>query len=216
MILVSDTLPLKITLSQLAVVSTGFPQIPKTELDDSDLVDVSMHPALGLRSITSDGDIDFQRLDFVRPPQSNVWRQKLRDVEVMAGDVIAAARGSSGKAGLVRITPAQPLLSTNNVLLIRPKPDRLYPAYLQAYLQSLYDNPDAGELRRGMLSQWSITRSDLENLEIDLPPMKQQVQIAAAFDALVEARRAAKAVSDHYGHLLQNLSLTYFKHSKRS
>lgn len=130
--------------------------------------------------------------------------------------MLAAARGSSGKAGLVRTNPKQSLLCTNNVLLIRPNTDHLLPSYLQIFLQSLYDNPDAGELRRGMLSQWSITRSDLETLEIDLPPIERQLKIAAAFEAVTSARRAANAISEHYNELNQRLSQTYFKHSKRS
>ena len=213
-----DTRSLNLRLTEVSSISSGFPQVPKAALNEGApiLQEPGIRPALGLRSITPDGDIDFSRLDFVRPPQSSVWRQKLGDVEVRAGDVVAAARGSSGKAGLVRTNPKQSLLCTNNVLLIRPNTDRLLPSYLQVFLQSLYDNPDAGELRRGVLSQWSITRSDLETLEIDLPPLDQQQKIAAAFEAVTSARRAANAISEHYNQLSQRLSQTYFKHSKRS
>lgn len=212
-----DTLQLKIILKTLADVSTGFPQISRADLERSQPLDADFHhPAVGLRSITVDGNVDFSRLDFVKAPQAAARRQKLATVTIRVGDIIAAARGSSGKAGLVREHPEEPLLSTNNVLLIRAKTDRLLPAYLRAYLQSLYDSPDVSELRRGVLSQWSITRADLENLEIDLPSLDEQQKIAAAFDAVTDARRAASALSEHYDHMLQRLSKNYFKHTKRT
>jgi restriction endonuclease S subunit len=84
-------------------------------------------------------------------------------------------------------------------------------AYLQAFLQSLYSDPTQETLRRGVLGQWSITRSDLEDLEIELPPLAEQKRISAAFSAMHEARRAAQAVSDHYGFLLENLCSQYFR-----
>lgn len=168
-------------------------------------------PAVGLRSISNDGKVDVSRLDRVYVPQSKVWLRKIAESAVLQGDLIVAARGSSGKAGIVSSLPSNRILCTNNVLLVRPNFDRADPTYLQAFLQDLYSNPKQDTLRRGVLGQWSITRSDLEQLKMTLPSLAEQRKIGAAFNTMHEARRAAQAVSDQYGSLLDNLSTKYFR-----
>lgn len=203
---------LKINLGTISTVMAGYPQVARSAL--SSLLEEDNRvtsPAIGLRSISNDGGIDFSKLDSVYTPQSEGWLKKMAESTVQAGDLIVAARGSSGKAGVVTSKQSEPILCTNNVLLIRANPDLADPSYLQAYLQQLYTDPNQEKLRRGVLGQWSITRSDLEQLEIDLPPLAEQKRIAIAFNAIHEARRAALAVSDHYGSLLENLRTQFFK-----
>lgn len=208
---------LKIKLSDAAEVKTGYSQVAKSELViESEEHSTGTTRAVGLRSITNDGLIDLARLDRVYMPQSEGWLKKVAGSTVQPGDVIVAARGSSGKAGLVELVPSEPLLCTNNVLLVRPNTAIADAGYLRAFIQNLYSDPTQEILRRGVLGQWSITRSDLEQLEIELPPLAEQMKISAAFSALHDARRAAQAVSDHYGVLLENLSSQYFRSKPRT
>jgi hypothetical protein len=208
---------LKIKLSDVAEVKTGYPQVAKSELAiESEEDSTGTTPAVGLRSITNDGAIDLSRLDRVYTPQSEGWLKKVAGSTVQAGDLIIAARGSSGKAGLVGPVPSEPLLCTNNVLLVRPNTAAADAGYLQAFIQNLYSDPTQEILRRGVLGQWSITRTDLEQLEIELPPLAEQKKISAAFSSTHEARRAAQAVSDHYSLLLENLSSQYFRPKSRT
>jgi hypothetical protein len=186
--------------------------VAKSELAiESEEDRIGTAPAVGLRSITNDGVIDLSRLDRVYTPHSEGWLKRVAGSTVQPGDLIVAARGSSGKAGLVGPVPSEPLLCTNNVLLVRPNTAIADAGYLQAFIQSLYSDPTQEILRRGVLGQWSITRSDLEHLQIELPPLAEQKKISAAFSAMHDARRAAQAVSDHYGLLLENLSSQYFR-----
>lgn len=208
---------LNIKLVDIADVKTGYSQVAKAELAYESEEDSSgTTRAVGLRSITNDGSIDLSRLDRVYTPQSEGWLKKVAGSTVQAGDLIVAARGSSGKAGLVGPVPSEPLLCTNNVLLVRPNTAIADARYLQAFIQNLYSDPTQEILRRGMLGQWSITRTDLEQLEIELPPIAEQKRISAAFSAMHDARRAAQAVSDHYGLLLENLSSQYFRSKPRT
>lgn len=208
---------MKVKLSDVAEVKTGYSQVAKSDLViESEEDSTGTTPAIGLRSITNDGEIDLSRLDRVYTPRSEGWLKKVSESAVLPGDLIVAARGSSGKAGLISTVPARPLLCTNNVLLVRPNTDIADAVYLQAFIQSLYSEPAQETLRRGVLGQWSITRSDLEQLELELPPLTEQKKISAAFSAMHAARRAAQLVSDHYGLLLENLSTQYFRSKPRT
>jgi hypothetical protein len=210
-------LALKIKLSDIAEVKTGYSQVAKSDLSiESEEDSTGTTAAVGLRSITNDGAIDLSRLDRVYTPQSEGWLRKVASSTVQPGDLIVAARGSSGKAGLVGPVPSEPLLCTNNVLLVRANTAVADASYLQAFIQNLYSDPTQEILRRGVLGQWSITRTDLEQLEIELPPLAEQKKISAAFSATHEARRAALAVSDHYGLLLEKLSSQYLRPKPRT
>lgn len=208
---------MRIKLGAIAEVKTGYAQVAKAELDADFLaVNPATAAAIGLKSIVADGSIDLTRLDRVYTPQSETWGRRVAGSAVSLGDLIVAARGSSGKAGVITVVPSEPLLFTNNVLLVRPNPAEADADYLQAFIQSLYSSSNQETLRRGVLGQWSITRSDLEQLEIELPDLESQKKISAAFRAMHDARRAAQAVSDQFGFLLESLSKKFFRGELRT
>jgi restriction endonuclease S subunit len=203
---------LKIKLTDIAEIKTGYTQASKAQLDTAvDQVNLYTSPAVGLKSITNDGEIDFSKLDRVFTPFSAGTKSKLTNSAIRVGDLVLAARGSSGKAGVVRVITADPVVITGNVLLVRPNPELADSTYLQALFQSVYTDPKQESFRKGVLDQWSITRNDLEQFELEIPPLPEQQKISTAFLAIQEARRSAQAVTDHYGFLLEKLSTKYFR-----
>lgn len=195
-------------LTDLSQFLSGFPQVAKATLDRE--TDFSRYvPAVGLRALTKEGDIDWSQLDQVRPPH-----QLRPEHRLATGDVIISARGSGVKIGMVRNLPPYQVYSTTNVIVVRPISGLADPTYLWACLNWHRNDPREEFFSRGSTAQWSITLRELGRLPIHLPPMAEQVRIASAIVAIQSAAEAARAVAAQYDLTLDTLIRRVFAQAK--
>jgi restriction endonuclease S subunit len=186
-------------LGELAEFLSGFPQIAKSTLESDLSGDLSRYvSAVGLRALTSDGSINWESLDQVRPPQ-----QLRSDHRLAEGDVVISARGSGIKIGILHSIPSKPVYSTTNVIVVRPNPTFINPTYLWASLTKHRGDPREEFFSRGTTLQWSITLRELSRLPIELPPMAEQRRFADAVLSLQSAADSARNLAAQYDRTLQ-------------
>lgn len=108
-------------------------------------------------------------------------------------DVLITTRTRPPRAAVV-IDDRQPMVPTQNIILIRPHPDVVHGPFLAAYLNT----PDAQALLDRQYDQSAATpllsKSNLETIVIPVPPLPVQHQIAAlalAYEAEEQAALAA-------------------------
>ncbi|MCW5829632.1 MAG: restriction endonuclease subunit S [Deltaproteobacteria bacterium] len=113
---------------------------------------------------------------------------------ILPDDVIVTARGTQLRSVLA---PArwQGAVASSNLMLIRPKPEILLPELLSVFLQSPA-GVKAFEQRRTGTQLLKLTLRDLAEIEVPVPPLSEQRQLAdllrSAQDYYVNARYAAE------------------------
>jgi restriction endonuclease S subunit len=115
--------------------------------------------------------------------------EQVRRRQVQQGDIVVAAKGAAYRAALVAGDRAGAVAS-GNLIILRPG-DRILPAALLAILTSArYETLIAG-LSRGTTRAVSFSIKDLGALEIPVPAMARQNQLAD----LAEAQQAYEDAS---------------------
>ncbi len=116
--------------------------------------------------------IKYEGLAFIDDKQAT----KLNNVIVKEGDVLLNITGAS--IGRVNIAPKNLNNARVNqhVSIIRPKDNMFNSKYLKLYLQSTKIQNWIKNVNYGVTRQ-ALTKNTLENLEIPLPPIKEQAQI---------------------------------------
>ena len=138
--------------------------------------------AIQLRDISAEGAVDPRRL-------TRVHLDALADrYFVRAGDVLFRSRGERNMASALDERLREPALALLPLMVLRPKPDVVVPAYLawainQPPAQRHFDAAARGTNIR------MIPRSSLDDLELDVPDIETQRTIVA-IDALAEQERA--------------------------
>ncbi|MEU6544093.1 restriction endonuclease subunit S [Streptomyces sp. NPDC046859] len=118
-----------------------------------------------------------------------------------AGTVVFAKIGEAIRQNFRAILNA-PALVDNNVMGVIPRPEALDPRYLYHHLMSIDMYPLAQST-----TVPSIRKTDLERLQIPLPPLAQQKRIVAILDYLDELRsKRRQAIT-----LLDDLILSIFR-----
>lgn len=115
--------------------------------------------------------------------------ERAESYAVISGDVLVTGRGTLLKFGLVGPETAGAIAS-GNIIVVRAK-DRAIGGALLAIVSSDAFRPQIELLRRGATTLLSLSPKDLANLEIALPPLPEQVRIAALLQESQSAYRAA-------------------------
>lgn len=186
------------SLGSFATLFSGYQPVSKAQRDGGSVIQTL--PAVGLRALRPDGEIDWSSLDQVQAPQHPKPEHSLR-----AWDVLIAARGSTAKLALLVRDPESPVYSSTNLIVMRADPALADPAYLWAFLSHLQQSPQNSYFTKATTDQWSITVRDLAKIPVPLPPLAEQRRIAAAVTAVRDAGRQARAIADQYDRLLSSL-----------
>lgn len=164
-------------LTELCSVHTGY--TARSRLEPSQQGGV---PAIQLRDIPVDGDIDPSRLtrvDLVGLPDRYFVR---------TGDVVFRSRGEWNTAWVLDGRFTEPVLAVLPLIILRPKPGMV----IAEYLAWAINQPDAqrhfDSTARGT-SMRMVPKSSLDDLHLDVPDIETQRKIIV-IDALAECEKA--------------------------
>ena len=136
-------------------------------------------------------DISNEQLTITGSPQS-ILLDDINPSQLLAyGDILFMAKGNNNFA--VMYQSDKPAVTVSLFFIIRPKRDKIDPEYLTWYLNSPSAQAYFHERRLGA-SVGNIRKDALESLEIELPPLERQMQIAK-LNALL---REEKALTNQY------------------
>lgn len=173
-----------VRMSDVAELSVGHPF--RTSLADElpGLVRVvSMAHSIG-ESLTADADLP--KIDFT----GNVPR-----LQLAAGDLLFRPRGVSTQAIYVE-SVAQPCIFAAPLVRIRiSNPQHIHGWYLHWLLNSPAIQRDINAQARGSMIRM-VSLESLRNLQIPVPPMRVQLEIAAVASLLRQERTLAEALME--------------------
>lgn len=133
--------------------------------------------------------------------------QALRRSQIEPRDVLVSIAGTIGRAAVVPES-APPLNCNQAVAILRPS-ERLLRDYLRYWLES----PEAQAQIRGSAVTGTISNlslSQLAGLQLPLPPMAQQVRVAAILDHADTLRAKRRAALAELDTLTQSIFLEMF------
>ena len=107
------------------------------------------------------------------------------------GDLILMRTGATSKIAVYEDTFDKPVVLSSNLFVVRLKKDRINPWYLKAFLESEGGRSLIASIAIGAVIK-SISIKSLEEMQIPLPPMESQNQIATAFKAKFDRLKRLK------------------------
>ena len=121
------------------------------------------------------------------------------------GDVLFLSRGHRLFATAIT-KPLQATVATGYFFILRPKTDRVRPGYLAWYINQ---PPFQTVLRTFMkgTQQPLVSRKDIENLEVQIPPLSVQEAIVALDDLRVVEQRLSAVLQEKRSQLVQTISM---------
>ena len=150
-----------------------------------------------------DGEFVYDGLAFIDEGQAS----KLNNVIVLEGDVLINITGASINRACIVPKDILPARVNQHVSILRPKKD-LTSNYLvnllisKTFKRKLYNIATSGGATRE-----AITKGDLENLEIPIPPLPLQNQFANKVQAIESQKqlleKSLKLLEDNYNSLMQ-------------
>lgn len=134
-------------------------------------------------SLNLNGEIVEQQL-------SNVTIKEGKDIQrfqLKKGDVVLLSKGNSIRAGYVTAKVANlNVIASANFILLRPNQDKLVGEVLVAYFNSLAGQNLLDATSTGAIIK-NISLSNIKRLEIELPTLEKQQEIAELFHASNQA-----------------------------
>lgn len=155
----------------------------------------------------SDGRIDLDRCGYAGVAGSQAEKWLLKEGEILFSHI-----NSPEQVGKCALVEAQhlPLVHGMNLLRLVPRPEVLDSRFALYYLR---DGAFRSELRRFVnqaVNQASVSISNLKSLELRLPSLEDQRQIAATLDKADELRTKRRQALAHLDALTKSIFLTTF------
>jgi len=145
-------------------------------------------PVIGVRDLQDGAVAPSDALDTVGFPDP----KRATTYAVRADDVLLTGRGTLLKFGLVK-PETEGAVASGNIIVVRPRTGATG-GVLFAIISSEVFRPKIEVLRRGATTLLSLSPKDLAKLEINLPPLDEQLRIAALVsDAQTTYRTAIEA-----------------------
>ncbi|MBY5905327.1 restriction endonuclease subunit S [Rhizobium leguminosarum] len=162
-----------------------------------------------------DGVIQFRMNNVERDGALN-WTKMRRVPEAMVKsgltlqpkDILLNATNSPdlvGKTALF-VGADEPITFSNHFLRLRMRTKAAEPAYVARWLRRQFELGNFKAMCRSWVNQASITRDQVSNLEIPLPPLDEQRRIAAILDKADQLRQKRR----HAIALLESLTQSIF------
>ena len=173
-------------LSDLAEVFAGLAVGRKTT-DEGELTPVIGVADLdGFGSVAGRAALEQQRL---------VPGRAIDGYRARTGDVLLTARGTQLKVAVVDEATDGAIVSAN-LLCIRPRPERLVPGALAAWLQTAPGHAALTDRFHSTTGLLALTTPVVRALPVPVPAMAVQAQAAALFDATRTGYSAARRAAD--------------------
>lgn len=115
-------------------------------------------------------DIDYSNLDHFDETE-----RKISNYLLYSGDVLLTARGTAIRSALFRKQP-YPCIASANLIVIRPKPNKLSSTYLKLFLDSAIGKKLIKTMQQGTVVM-NLNAKDLENVEIPYLPYDEQKKV---------------------------------------
>tara|TARA_R110002049_G_scaffold273474_1_gene451223 strand:+ start:1366 stop:1962 length:597 start_codon:yes stop_codon:yes gene_type:complete len=134
-------------------------------------------------SLSLNGEILEQQLSTVNIKEG----KEIQRFQLQEGDVVLLAKGNSIRAGYVTSKVASlNVIASANFILLRPNRDKLLGEVLVSHFNSLTGQNALDLISTGAVIK-NISISNIKKLEIELPEMEKQQEIAELFHARNEA-----------------------------
>lgn len=124
-------------------------------------------------------ELDYDGMDHIDEDKRRVFAYLLQE-----GDVLLPARGTAIRA-VVFHEKSYPVIASSNVIVIRPQEDKLNGVYLKNYFDSYVGHTMIESLQQGT-TVMNISYKDLNDLQIPLPEIEKQNEIAAEYTTAYE------------------------------
>lgn len=171
-------------------------------IEQTDVCSIDSFPISRIETIANE-KIDFSRVKYCTPSIDQKQKYLLED-----GDILFSHINSDKHLGKTAIyKDIEPLIHGVNLLLLRCNSE-LYNSGMLNYLLRYYRYTGVfmGIAQRAV-NQSSINQKKLSNLDIPLPPLTEQKQIAEKLDKLFDQIETIKEASNKIPELLKNFRL---------
>lgn len=150
-------------------------------------------------------DIDDDRrlhTDDLTPVQIDIDREKY---EARQGDVLFLSRGNRLFATAIT-EPLRDAVATGYFFILRPSTDKLLARYLAWYINQPPFQAALRACTKGT-QQPLVARKDIEDLEVEIPPLATQETIVSLDDLRVKESQLVAAIQEKRNQLIQSLSM---------
>lgn len=156
---------------------------------------------IGVINISNIGDyeIDYSDLDHIEEEE-----RKVNNYLLKTGDLLIPARGTAIRVAIFQEQP-YPCIASSNVIVIRAIDESLSTTYLKLF----FDSPLGRKMlvtRQQGTTVMNISYKELNNLEIPLPSIEEQKQIAETYtEELGIYKKAIEAAENRWNSVLSDL-----------
>ena len=156
---------------------------------------------IGVVNISNRGDyeIDYSNLDHI-----DEEARKVNNYLLKTGDLLIPARGTAIRVAIFEEQP-YPCIASSNVIVIRAVDESLSTTYLKLF----FDSPLGRKMlvtRQQGTTVMNISYKELNNLEIPLPSMEEQKQIAEKYVEELEIyKKSIEAAENRWHSVLAEL-----------
>ena len=156
---------------------------------------------IGVVNISNIGDyeIDYSNLDHIEEEE-----RKVNNYLLKTGDLLIPARGTAIRVAIFEEQP-YPCIASSNVIVIRATDESLSTTYLKLF----FDSPLGRKMlvtRQQGTTVMNISYKELNNLEIPLPSIEEQKQIADTYTKELEIyKKAIETAENRWNTVLADL-----------
>ena len=156
---------------------------------------------IGVVNISNIGDyeIDYSNLDHIEEAE-----RKVNNYLLKTGDLLIPARGTAIRVAIFEEQP-YPCIASSNVIVIRATDESLSTTYLKLF----FDSPLGRKMlvtRQQGTTVMNISYKELNNLEIPLPSIEEQKQIADTYTKELEIyKKAIETAENRWNTVLADL-----------
>ena len=108
----------------------------------------------------------------------------MRSLSTKNGDLLIPARGTLLRVAMFK-EQRYPCIASSNVIVIRPRMELLHSTYLKIFLDSPLGNKILNAKQQGAMAI-NISYNDLKSMEIPLPPLEDQEELAEEYERELE------------------------------
>ena len=136
----------------------------------------------------------------------NRWTEKPTVIS-KKGDVLITCKGSTGKTAMANFESAH---IARQVMALRVS-EKAYNFFVHYFLQSKYE--ELKKCERGLIP--GISRQDILNLEINLPPLEEQKEISRRLNSLIGKENQTKEIAENLLSEIEKLKKTILSRAFR-
>lgn len=136
---------------------------------------------VGVVNISNLGEyeVSFEKLEYIEEEERKIGNYMLKD-----RDLLIPARGTLLRVAMFR-EQGYPCIASSNVIVIRARKELLNSTYLKIFLDSPLGNKILNAKQQGAMAI-NISYKDLKSMEIPLPPLKDQEELAEEYERELE------------------------------